>query len=170
MVTDYNNAGMGDTTDITDLRSNANVLNFIRALILLNIQMTQPYDEVVRDTIKLYPSFQDHAIMHYVFSAGGWLDNKMQRTERSGKIHSSTVVFDEGKSEQFWLGDELGTFGTRGCAALAGVPVESGAAAMPVAEEPPRTVAKRVSKKIRFDVDARYPSIAEEAAGGESAA
>lgn len=90
-------------------------------------------------------------------------------------MYTSTVVFDEGKSEQFWLGDELGTFGTRGCAAsggaaLAGVPVESGAAAMPVAEEPPRTVAKRVSKKIRFDVDARYPSIAEEAAGGESAA
>jgi hypothetical protein len=40
---------------------------------------------------------------------------------------------------------------------------------MPVVEEPLKT-AKRAPKKIRFDVDARYPSIAEDAAGGESAA
>jgi len=51
-----------------------------------------------------------------------------------------------------------------------GVPGESGDVAMSVVEEAPKTVAKRASKKIRFDVDARYPSIAEEAAGGESAA
>ncbi len=175
MIAEYGTDSIGNTTDITDLRSNPAVLNFIKALVLLNIQMTQTYDEVVQHTKKLYSSFQDHAIMRYVFSAGGWLGNRMRHTDRSAKIHNSTFVFDEGKSEQFWLGDELGTFGTRGCAAsggaaLEGVPVESGAAAMPVAEEPPRTVAKRVSKKIRFDVDARYPSIAEEAAGGESAA
>jgi hypothetical protein len=174
-ITEYVNAGIGAATDITDLKSNHNVMTFITAFFPLNIQMTQTYDDVVQDIQKLYPSFQDHTIMRYVFRTGGWLDNKMEQTDTSAKMYTSTVVFDEGKREQFWLGDELGTFGTRGCAAsggaaLAGVPVESGAAAMPVAEDPPRTVAKRVSKKIRFDVDARYPSIAEEAAGGESAA
>jgi hypothetical protein len=184
-VTEYGNDHIGDPKDINDLKSNVGVMDFISALVLPNIQMTQTYDEVVQDTKKLYPSFQDHTIMNYVFKIGGWLENKMQRTEATATIYSSTVVFDEGKSGRFYLGDELGTFGTRGCAASGGaglagvasvssrddgVPVESGAAAMPVAEEPPRTVAKRVSKKIRFDADARYPSIAEEAAGGESAA
>ena len=78
----------------------------------------------------------------------------------------------------------MGTFGKTGAASggatLAsvasvssrddGVQGDSGSAAMPVVAEPLKTAAKRASKKIRFDVDTRYPSIAEEAPGGESAA
>ena len=190
-VTEYGNKHIGDPKDITDLKTTVEVTEFIKNLVLLNIQMTQTYDEVVLDIKKLYPSFQDHTIMKFLFQKGGWLDNKMEQDSTSAKIYGSTVQFDHGKPGHFYLGSELGTFGTRGCAASGGaalasvasvasvvsvssradgVPGDSGAVAMPVVEEPAKTVARRAPKKIRFDVDTRYPSIAEEAAGGESAA
>lgn len=183
-ITTYSNDGIGDRLDITQLKTNVDVTDFISALNLPDIQMTQTYDQVIQDIQKVYTSFQDHSIMKYIFRMGGWLQNKMGHTPSTAKRYNSTHEFDEGEAGHFYLGDELGTFGTRGCAssggaALAGVASvssrddgvsgESGDVAMSVVEEAPKTVARRAPKKIRFDVDARYPSIAEEAAGGESA-
>jgi hypothetical protein len=184
-IKDYGDKKIGDPLDITQLKSNVDLTEFISALNLPDIQMIQTYDQVVLDIQKVYTSFKDHTVMRYIFQRGGWLQNKMGRTPSTAKRYNSTHEFDEGEASHFYLGDELGTFGTRGCAssggaALAGVasvssrddgvPGESGDVAMSVVEEAPKTVARRASKKIRFDVDARYPSIAEEAAGGESAA
>ena len=164
-------------TEVTDLQTFANLKNFVLYnLNTQNIQLSQSYVEIVRDIKHMYPTFQEHAIMKFVCETAGWIDDKVGVSR--AKTHAYVNIFDSGTPSEFYLGGELGTFGTAGCvasggaalASVASVPGDSGAVAMPVVEEPAKTVARRAPKKIRFDVDARYPSIAEEAAGGESAA
>ena len=169
-------------SDIDDLQTIGTLKLWAKDEPIRNIQLSQSHTEILADIKKVYSSFTEHPIMKFLFEPGGWLQKRVSVSSKNA--NSYTSIFDEGKSDEFYLGRELDTFSTTGCAASggatlasaasvssrdAGVPGDPGALAMPVVEEPLKT-AKRAPKKIRFDVDARYPSIAEDAAGGESAA
>jgi hypothetical protein len=169
-------------TDIQELQAKPGVKTMMQNAPIPDIQFKQSYAEIIAGICKEYTTFTEHSIMKFACTEKNWLDTSFNVKKAYTSGYTST--FDFGKSGEFYLGGELGTFSTTGCAASggatlasvasvssrdAGVPGDSGALSMPVVEEPLKT-AKRAPKKIRFDVDARYPSIAEDASGGESAA
>jgi hypothetical protein len=187
-VDEFSSVHKGQKDDIDKFRNFKTLVTWAQTLSSINIQMAGSYSDTMKDIKAVYPTFTEHAIMKFVYDSGGWLQEKMDcstRGYKTKKPYPYQSVFDEGKSHEFRLGDALDTVSTSDVAAAGGARLAhvasampltgadgvaggAGAVAMAVDEAPPKAAARRAPKKIRFDADARYDSIAEEA--GEPAA